>query len=323
LALEENKLMMYVRWHQEGLVELANSIYAPLKKNGNSVAKRMLTDMDSLLDFFDRSFRSETNSYVEIARHHWEAFREELVICLQKLRFSLGSLGLEATMGEILMIPLTNWLDERVVQPPTYQQYRYTQRYVAELLDYLSTGHKITAEGLLYEMVELNFNHLRCFHLWISCIEEEMKRQPANKELVLKKFKRKLLQVPHNPTLIYNDHATGLRDQLARWLEEEMSLLLDELQFVNVHRARLKVNLPIGALAYLNKLLFQQKFFDDDNQSLIMRHMVDTYTSIDTEEMSLNSYGSKYRLKEPSDATARAVRKLLKPMLEEVERLLN
>jgi len=324
LVLEPGKLPMYIRWHQEGLVELANSLYDRLLKAPSERLQVLFNRVRSLLEFIERSFKDEAGSYIEIPNFLWKEMKGVLSEKLDKIMQGLNSLELEASLVEVALIPLANWLDERVFILPTFSQYRYVLWYSGEIESFLEQRHKDDRKALLCKFIEVNFNHLRSFGYWIRVIEEELGQNPGNPLVILKRLRRHVLQTPVIPSAAYSEQVLSLRQQLETWVDEEISLIAEGWVLASgPAENRLKINLPVAAIAYLNKLLYKHRFFAEENQSLIIRHMVDHFSSMDTENMSINSYSSKYRSKLPSDSTARLIRKLLKPMLEEVDKVLS
>lgn len=319
LQLEGSKLPLYIRWHQEGLVELLNGLDEFLEtSNRDEAVAKMRLSLGKLLDFLERSFPVETNNDVEIPVNVWREFKQALSASLDKIGEGLKVLGINDGLAGIVLIPLRNRLDERVISLPGYREYRYLTAYCRELEHFLLGKHENMEEALLNKLLQLNLNHQLLLEYWVTQMEGKLEGS-KDRLALLTRLKRAIRQVAIEPGLSYNPLAPSLQSRLDNWLEEELVLT----GVPEDTKERLKINLPVQGIAYFNKLLYRHQFFAEENQSLIIRHMVDTFSSIDTDQMSLNSYASKYRAKEPTDAVAIMIRKLLKPMLEEVDRFLK
>jgi len=319
LQLEASKLPLYIRWHQEGLVELVNGLDDFLESvGGDEAVVQMRISLDKLLDFLERTFPAETNNDVEIPVSAWQVFKPALATSLDKIAEGLRALQVDAGLAEIVLIPLRNRLDERVLRLPGYGEYRYLTAYCRELEHFLLGKQENIEKALLNRLLQLNLNHQLLLEYWVTQIETELEGA-KDRLAALTRLKRAIRQVAVEPGRVYNPLAPSLQVRLDNWLEEELVLA----GVPEGSKERLKINLPVQGIAYFNKLLYRHQFFAEENQSVIIRHMVDAFSSIDTDQMSLNSYASKYRAKEPTDAVARMIRKLLKPMLEEVDRFLK
>jgi hypothetical protein len=124
----------------------------------------------------------------------------------------------------------------------------------------------------------------------------------------------------------YDPGRIPVMDVLHTWLDDEISCCQLEmpakalvvLKPVKVNK-KLMISVPV--LAYFTQVCINNGFYPQQREAKVLQHVVDTYCSKETDHMSPKNFYNHFN--QPTDSAARALRKILRTMLAEIELFLS
>jgi hypothetical protein len=262
--------------------------------------------LEKLLIFIEKDY------YTYLNRNNKVPYRSILVKELEienKLNFVKARL-LESNLNDDLLklayYPLLKIATIKIQKKITYNEFYYCVDYVNELFKHFQQIKRAVTESDIEDwLFELNFNSLEFFDYKtneITTILEAMDSEMEKTDLLyhlLKKFNqcrdknfRKLTQkIP------------SIKEQLISWVEEEIEYLrrkknLDiknsALATNSQARVKIQTNLSVAHFSYFNKLLMQADVISHNNNNEFFRFITDNYKTKTTENISPDSFKSKY-----------------------------
>jgi hypothetical protein len=247
---------------------------------------------------------------------------------LQQLSQSFTDNGIPEKLSAIALYPLTWFLHSTL--PARYCDEHFLAAYTETLLDTNLNGlpPAVTEELLCSRLLTVNYNGLAFMDHLCTKVKTELGSATTKKEkeLVLKRMKIWLKPIPVRIKLAYDKNFAGLKEALLDWValeEDALALLPDEVKRTRSisEQEPLKLGISVAVLAFLTRLYKIHQLFPGKKHSEIVDHMVATYSTKQTTRISRDSFYNSY--KAPTTGAARALRKLLRALLEDVEHFIN
>jgi hypothetical protein len=322
------QIRQYICWHQDMLVRQANLICKYLDRSSRTVVKKALLVILNLLKVLGKMFPEHFDNTISLPKVVYHKLSLRFQPVLQELSDGFRASGIHSQLADIALYPLTRFLQNAL--PARYCDSYYLLKYIAVLqqLDFIDMDHTAVEEQLCSRLLTVNYNGLVFMDYLTTKVKKEMETVALkkDKEIVLKRLKIWLKPIPVIALLVFDEDFAGLKEALLEWatLEEDaLALLPDEVKKSRAisERIPLKMGISVSVLALLTRLYKIHQLYPGKKHSEILDHMVATYCTKQTTRMSRDSFYNSY--KAPTLNVARALRKLLRALLDDIEHFIN
>lgn len=240
---------------------------------------------------------------------------------LNLLKVRLVNCNLNDDLFKLAYQPLLKIATIKLQHNITYNEFYYCIDYINELYNHFQKIKKGITESVIMDwLFELNFNSLDFFDFQIDEITKNLELMDSDieKTNLLYHLLKKFNQSHYTNFRKFNQKIPPIKDQLISWVEEEIEYLSKKKNLsmynspnTNSRLAKVKIqtNLSVAHFSYLNKLFMQANVLSHDNNSEFFRFITDNYKTKTIENISPDSFKSKYHNVEAN--TVIAVRQVL------------
>jgi hypothetical protein len=173
-----------------------------------------------------------------------------------------------------------------------------------------------------------NINHLDIFLAFTSLIRKELESALSIEMTIdlLREYRKDLRQMYVSESAGLHLKLPALKEQIASWLEEELSFQCAKVQLSNqvqtsttiATNEKVQMSLSVAELGYFVRILHQCKVITNRNQSEFIRVVAGNFQTLKTASISYDSLYGKYF--KPESATIRSIKDLLLTMVGEINR---
>jgi hypothetical protein len=329
LALSTDKQVQdYIFWQQDQLIKEANLLYKCCLDMPRRIVQKGLVHILQILKTLNRMFPAEFNNILPLPKAAYLKKSPQYRAILQELSLSFQNNGIPEELTTIALFPLTKFLNSN--RPGRYCDDHFLSQYINFLLDMnLNDLNPSAAEELLCSrLLTVNYNGLAFMDYLCTKVKRDLEAAipKKDKEMVLKRMKSWLKPIPVRIRLVFDKNFPGLKEALLDWValeEDAVTLLPDEvkkLRAISEHEP-FKMGISVAVLAFLTRLYKIHQLYPGKKHSEIVDHIVATYATKQTTRISRDSFYNSY--KAPNLSVARALRKLLRALLEDIEHFIN
>jgi hypothetical protein len=324
----DKQVQNYINWQQEQLIKEANLLYKCCLDMPRRIVQKGLVHILHILKVLNSMFPIEFDNILPLPKVAYLKIRPHYQTVFQQLSVNFQDNDISEQLLGIALYPLTWFLNSTL--PARYCDEYFLSAYTTILLDTnLNDLNPAAAEELLCSrLLTVNYNGLAFMDYLCNKVKMDLDAAvlKKDKELVLKRIKIWLKPIPVRLKLAFDKNFASLKEALLEWaaLEEDaLALLPDEVKKLRAvsEQEPLKLGLSVAVLAFLTRLYKIHQLFPGKKHSEIVDHMVITYSTKQTTRISRDSFYNSY--KAPTNGVARALRKLLRVLLEDVEYFIN
>jgi len=330
LRLSTNEQVQdYLFWQQGHLIQSADLLYKACLDQPRLILKKGLVVVLNILQALKRMFPKQFDNTLPLPQAAYLRQKTRYQAAFERLtrRFQQG--GISEPLAIIALYPVDRFLQGS--RPARYCDEHYLSRYVP-VLDglHLEGPDPAAAENLLCtRLITANFNSLAFLDYLTTRVHNELETVPLkkDKEIILKRLKIWLKPIPLLSGLALDKHFTPLKQTLLDWTElqqEALCLLPDTPKKAGTaqHSQPFKLTCSVPVIAYFTRLGKIHRIFPKERQHAeVVDHMVAAFCTKETERTSRNSFYNCY--KSPSTNAALALRKILRPILEDIDHLIS
>lgn len=178
------------------------------------------------------------------------------------------------------------------------------------------------------KLILVNYNNMLLLEYCTAEINKYLKKHAATdaKEKVLITVKKILSQLPVIASISYDKRFMPMRDALLKWTDDELAYLSGKAEqspelIKGPVKQLLKLRLPVPQIALFAALAYKYGIYQDTDKNVIINHILDTYCSKETAQISEGSFRNHFN--KPTDTAARGLRKLLRKMLDDLDDFLK
>ena len=206
-----------------------------------------------------------------------------------------------------------------------YQHQQYDLAYLQAFYEAVMEEKPLDHKGVLMILWRMNYNSLKFFNYLTRQINQEIKGMESTGEKLERLYYYQKLgkQLPLKTRLCYNDQLLPLREQMAIWLQEEISYLKKKAKYsyqndglIDFLNDKKQLRMSVAQLSLFVRAFFETGLVDGTRQELlqfITRH----YRTDQQENISFGSLKGKYY--KVDTGTKRAVGRMMKRMLAHIE----
>lgn len=327
----EKEIKLYIKNYQalaNGLINTILRDYIP-KQEWNALYKT--SGAYTIIDIFKSIFQSldeilmllEKSFYRYLDVEQAIPYRSRLVFSyaekLNQVFNHLKQANFHNELHEIVLGPLEQL---RQLSPFTfsYRRQHYLHAYLEAFFHAIQQEKPLTGTRVQLILWQINFNTLKFFKCLIRQINQEISiRNTMEEKLERLYFYQKLCnQLLVKSELRFNPQLPPLKDQLAKWLQEEISYLKSKSNGLSkgFHQEKTLIRMSVAQLALMARALFETGLIGGSRKELL-RFFSYHYRTNQQENISLDSLTGKYYKVETS--TRRSVGRMMKKMLAHIE----
>jgi hypothetical protein len=331
---KEDEIELFIHRKQNALQNLSYSLFKVINPSTHVDIYTFSSDytkidclkiiylyIEKLLVFIEKEYHTYLNVNNKVPYRSILVKELEIENKLNFVKSCLVDGNLNDDLFKLAYQPLLKIATIQIQENITYNEFYYCIDYINELYSHFQKIKKgITASVIKDWLFELNFNSLDFFDFQIDEINKNLELMDSDIEKtdllyhLLKKFNQS-----HDTNFRkFNQKIPPIKDQLISWVEEEIEYLSKKKNLsmynspnTNSRLAKVKIqtNLSVAHFSYLNKLFMQAKVLSHDNNSEFFRFIADNYKTKATENISADSFKTKYHNVEEN--TIIATRRLL------------
>lgn len=337
---DEKLLEHYIQRHQDFIIKLANRVASALDKNHqltdeispghtrSNLCKVLLNALEELLTFIER----HCSKYFDLDQRISDAYSflsvKEFEEDYKNLKELLTSKKVDGEMIRIILFPLHQFITDKEKQSITFRRLIFLKYLVKDIQRLIKNFPKESLSNALYEhMFYLNFNGHYFVNYTIDRIRTELQNLTTVRDQLdlLSHTLKSLNQIQVKPSFGLKHNRDSLRDQLLKWLKEEiyyiekkhqLSLMIPPASQAQEPEAtyKIKTSLSVPQLAYSIKLLKESGVIMNENKTELIRFFSKHFSSVNNKNISTESFRGKYFTNERS--TIVSVRDLLKELID-------
>ncbi len=308
---KQSEVESLVQNYQSVIIKLLDNLYIyELNQAGNNnvlaLYAAISTSLSDILSFIENYFTKYFNIDQKVPYYYYVINNENFQSQLSKLRIQFKERSADLKLITIVESCYSLSISDSNKTTITYHQLVYLKELLAELtsisLDTQTGDFNATICNLL---IYLNFNHPAFIVYMTDEFLREIKEQESQQEKVLK-LNLQLKQIKQINTTsrgsLYKDIMSA-KEQLINWIEEEIDYIQKESDVskqlaseAQKSESELKINtaLSIPQLAFLVRLLVENKTITNINQSQLLKFIALHFTSVKRENISYGHLRSQY-----------------------------
>jgi|GEM_PF-4340871 hypothetical protein len=329
LALSTDKQVQnFIFWQQDQLIKQANLLYKCCLDMPRLIVSKGLIVILNVLKALNRMFPQQFNNTLPLPKIDYLKKCLHYQPVLQQLSHNFQIMGISEELSGIALYPLTRFLNTTL--SARYCDDHFLSKY-AELLPGMNLNGLSPAaaeEQLCSRLLTVNYNGLAFMDYLTTKVKKELETAllKKDKEMVLKRMKIWLKPIPMMIHFAFDKNFADLKEALLDWAalkEDVLASLPNEVKKSRPVSENVpeKLGISVGVLAYLTRLYKIHQLYPGKKHSEIVDHVVTTYCTKQTTRMSRDSFYNSY--KAPTTGVARALRKLLRAMLDDIDHFIN
>lgn len=336
---EERYLERYIQYHQRALIRLAGNLlnYVQPENLGevsNSVTPEILSQytyklLQELLDFIEKHFSKYFDQNAWIPLNYRLIMLHDIKTNIDALKEILTQHGTNKHLIHIALLPLENFLKEDTSNEVTYRRIIYLKELKKQLFQ-MKSNEDVTDVNQSMKMLlfYLNFNSPEYYNHCIRQLEEICEKAESDAKRIeqLALHQKFIHQTQLKPGFVLNPALPFLKDQLAHWINQEISFLEKrhdlikdsiEMGIINESDYKIKIDLSVAQFAYFVKLLVEVKIIQNKNIVQLLRFLAKLFKTDHSEEISPGSVRNHYY---STEASAReSIKSVLKRMIQYID----
>jgi len=331
---KENEIELFIHRKQYALQNLSNALIKAINPDIPQDIYKLSSDytkidclkiiyiyLEKLRVFIEKEYHTYLNVNHKVPYRSILVKELEIENKLNLVKVRLVNCNLNDDLFKLAYQPLLKVATIKLQDNITYNEFYYCIDYINELYNHFQKIKKGITESVIMDwLFELNFNSLDFFDFQIDEITKNLGLMDSDIEKtdllyhLLKKFNQS-----HDTNFRkFNQKIPPIKDQLISWVEEEIEYLSKKKNLsmynspnTNSRLAKVKIqtNLSVAHFSYLNKLFMQANVLSHDNNNEFFRFITDNYKTKTIENISPDSFKSKYHNVEAN--TVIAVRQIL------------
>jgi hypothetical protein len=333
LSFEQTQAERFLRYHQQALINLLNSLSEalPINKKGLSINKglyynELVTFLCNKLEDILRFIQNNFQSYFDLDVCVPKLVKERVLKALKEssilMEGNLSKFDIDPALLSICVIAVTDLLKEPDFKI-TYRKVNWIKGLIAELLQLSGASQERTSLNTEVQSVllHLNYNSIAYLKYCTDIINRELSvAETLIDKLEKLAFHYKVIsQSLVKPDSIFDLSSPSLKEQLSEWILEEIQFLERKQQLsmafpnpVEDHMKKdfkLVFDMSVSQFAYFIKTLTETGVIQNKNVSELIRFLSKFVKTKRSENISYESFRIKYYNAE--DNTKGAVRNLL------------
>lgn len=340
----ESRIELFIQHHQSQIIRLADKVVTVIDKEeslnireisigntGLDLCKVLLRGFEELLyyieTYFSKYFDQDQKIPDAYALISAKEFREKIVV----LRRLVKERGVDNELSEIALYPIVQFIAKQEKQSITFRRLIYMKYLMQEMIKILeAVSNSNYSESIRQCLIYLNHNHFHFIqHLTkrIQSAVEDLPSSCAQIEYMLHEMK-KLKQTQVKPSFSYKSTRDPVVNIISNWLLEEVYYTEKKHQLtlmmppagkeINQPSAKIKTIFSVSQLAYFTRLLKETGVIKNESKSELFRLFSSHFSSIQSDNISVESFRSKFFAFEKSTVTH--VQHVLNKLVEQSEK---
>lgn len=331
---KEDEIELFIHRKQYALQNLSNTLIKAINPDFPSDIYTFSSDytkidcikityiyLEKLLVFIEKEYRNYLNVNNKVPYRSILVKELEIENKLNFVKSRLTTCNLNDDLFKLAYQPLLKIATIKIQEKITYNEFYYCIDYINELYNYFQKNKEGITESVFEAwLFELNLNCMDFVDYKTDVIAKNLEGMDSDieKKDLLYHLLKKFNQSRNKNFRKFNQKIPSIKDQLIIWVEEEIeylsrkkSLTINNTANTSNRSAKIKIqtNLSVAHFSYFNKLLMQAKVLSHDNNSEFFRFIADNYKTKATENISSDSFKTKYHNVEEN--TIIAIRQLL------------
>lgn len=289
------------------------------------IFKIIYQSLEDILVYMEQSFGPYFDLNQNVSYRSKLLFASEYSSKLEVVLGGLNKLDIDPGLREVITVPFEE-LENLNAGYFSYRDMHYQREYLLAFYHILQVGHNsadVNSKIILSVLRNMNFNALKFFKYLTNKIEEELSLCENLKEkLEVLYFQNKLYnQSIAKKNLGYNATLPSLKQQMTRWLQEEISFYERKLyskpkeeNMVYNHEVtdKLKLRMSVPQMTLVMKAFYETGLLMGSRREAI-RFMNRYYSTENVENISYESLQGKYYKVE--DSTRKAVLQMMERVI--------
>lgn len=308
---KQTEVEFLIQNHQSVLIRLLNDLWNyQTVLTGNEILPSFYSSvieyLSDILSYIEKYFSKYFNIEENLPQVYYSVISKEFEDKLEKLKINLKEKAAENKLIEVIFSSFPPYKNNQSNVPITYRHLIYLKELINEL-------HEITQpkkdedwnKVIQHHLVYLNYNHPAFVNLVIDNLTIHTNSQESLQEKILKLrfYKKEVNQISARPEAALYKDILPAKEQIILWIEEEIHYLQNEGVMLKQLKAedqtsdsafKINTSLSIPQLAYLIRLLVENKTITNINQTQILKFFALNFTSLKRENMSYDHLRSQY-----------------------------
>jgi hypothetical protein len=296
--------------YQAILIRLLDEVYAAnLSKSLNGDVKKsyntILNGLSGLLTFIENYFVRYFNTDEKVPDVYYSIIKSEFGQQYISLKTALKDKGAVDEWNSILLSRFKAPEADKKPELINYRHLIYLKELFNEIVLIAEKKQDEDVNAIIQNLlIHFNYNDPSFVNYVVIKIAEQIDNEPGVQEkiLALKCQKKEINRIQCRTTVSLHKDLMSAKDQIITWIEEESDLLLTECTTVNPKlpdekdTSELKVNtsLSVPQLAYLVRLLVEDKIITNPNQTDILKFFSTNFTTVKRENVSYAHLRGQY-----------------------------
>lgn len=307
---EQNELKSLVQNYQSVIIRLLDDLHAYKLKAKNKNLIKLYSSisgcLSDILSYIETYFAKYYNIDEKVPHTFYTIMTKDFELRLSKLKLQLKDRLIDQELIRIIFSTFEKINEERDKNPLTYRKLVYLKSFLNEVELVLSNLYiKDLNEEIPKLLIVLNFNQPAFIIHSIDKLSCEVNALESQQEKILKlKFLRKTLnQINCILRVALHKDALSVKEQLVTWIDEEIIFLQSESNALkqivadeekNSNEIKINTSLSVPQLAYLTRLLVENKTITNINQTEILKFISLHFSSLKRENISYIHLRSQY-----------------------------
>ena len=285
------------------LDELIHPIHQKNKEFPNWALDFMVKELEKLLSFIYTRYETFFNLDARVPQISLKHFRELFKANLPKIRNHLMAACNNEALVKLALMPLERLVDCERKTKFTYRQLFYSTKVEKALSGFNNekyTGSHWEHKALVELLVWNNYNNLETADFIVNHIiaVAETDDNDQDKLTRLRFFLKEFNQFKEQPNMAFEKHPS-LRKQVIDWIAAEIKFITPAVLPVpttpiipgtnSLNETKIKLNLPVGVIALLGRAAKDLNLIPDKSNKEIFTEFAETFTSKNTEKLSVTS----------------------------------
>jgi len=315
--------------HQALLIRLLDEVYAskavsPGNDDSEEIHNSIIDALSGLLFFIEKYFSRYFNIDDKVPLAYYSINKQEFGQQYDRLKNALQEKDVSAELVNILLLKFnaTNTNQER--ESATYRRFIYLKELLNEIV-LIQNNPKETDLDFAIEklLIYLNYNDPAFITYVIANISNTLNslQNIEDKTLALKFKKKQTSQINSRPGVGLYLELMPAKEQIENWIDEEVNYLLSETNFSKpsttlgeqVSEPKLSTSLSVPQLAFLIRILVEDKIITNTNQTEVLKFFATHFTTVKRETVSYIHLRSQYY--KPISSSIEAIKSMLFKLL--------
>lgn len=309
----------YVQVHQAMLIRLLNKVFIYKQAEGLSdkllgVYQSIIFHLEDILNFIEEIFGDHFDKSERVPVPYFLISTGELCRQLALLKEKLEtSTEINSTLVTILINNFDNYCNGEKTTA-TYNELHYQRDLIKELLSERTAASEASIREVLLFFNFNNDDYVAYLYKRLTDLTENL---PSKRDKIAAlRYEQKIInQLITKLNTIFNNGMPALKEQVSQWIEEEIKFLEAApapetlLKSEAGPEDKIQTSLSVAKLALLLRLMVIDKIITNRVVAQVLRIVVRTVATLQTENISFGSLETKYH--NPDRGTINAVKDML------------